>query len=65
MGAVCDALRQLPAVVSGTAFVKMITDAALEVLPFSRQGFGWVCPAIAGAVIGLLVRYISGRVVAG
>ena len=65
VGAVCDALRQLPAVVSDTAFVKTVTDAAMEVLPFSRQGFGWVCPALIGAVIGLLVRHISGRAVAG
>ena len=65
VGAVCDALRQLPAVVSDTAFVKTVTDAALEVLPFSRQGFGWVCPALIGAVIGLLVCHISGRAVAG
>lgn len=61
MGAVCDALHQLPVVVSDTAFVKTVTDAALEVLPFSRQGFGWVCPALIGAVIGLLVRYASVR----
>ncbi|HJD01656.1 MAG TPA: branched-chain amino acid transport system II carrier protein [Candidatus Mediterraneibacter excrementavium] len=61
VGAVCDALHQLPAVVSDTAFVKTVTDAALEVLPFSRQGFGWVCPALIGAVIGLLVRYASVR----
>lgn len=65
VGAVCDALRQLPAVVSDTAFVKTVTDAAMEVLPFSSQGFGWVCPALIGAVIGLLVRHISGRAVAG
>ena len=57
----CDALRQFPAVVSDTAFVKTVTDAALEVLPFSRQGFSWVCPALIGAVIGLLVRYASVR----
>lgn len=58
-GAACDALRELPEVISGTDFVLMITDASSAFLPFSRQGFGWVCPALAGVVVGLLIRYVS------
>lgn len=59
-GAVCDALKELPGVISGTAFVRTVTAAA-EYLPFFRQGFGWVCPALAGAALGLVFRYFSGR----
>ena len=61
VGALCDAVRQLPEVVSGTALVRTVTDAAAAFLPFSRQGFGWVCPALAGSVAGLIVWRISRR----
>lgn len=64
-GALCDAMRELPQVISGTDFVRTVTDAAAVFLPFSRQGFGWVCPALAGAALGLIFRCFSRRRQAG
>ena len=53
-GAIFDFLRALPEAISASPAIGRITDAAGALLPFSEQGFGWVCPALAGFVIGLL-----------
>ena len=54
-GAIFDFLRALPEAISASPAIRIITDTAGALLPFSEQGFGWVCPALAGFVIGLLV----------
>ena len=53
-GAVFDFLRALPEMISVSPVIGRITDTAAALLPFSEQGFGWVCPALAGFVIGLI-----------
>ena len=53
-GAIFDFLRALPEAISASPVIARVTDTAATFLPFSEQGFGWVCPALAGFVIGLL-----------
>ena len=53
VAAVFDFLRALPEGISSSEMIRNITESAAVLLPFSEQGFGWVCPAIAGLVIGL------------
>jgi LIVCS family branched-chain amino acid:cation transporter len=55
--AVLDFLRALPA---GTG-LKALGEAAGGAVPFTAQGFGWVCPALAGLCVGLLLRAAKGR----
>ena len=55
-GAVFDFLRALPETISSLPGIDGITKTAAAILPFSGQGFGWVCPAVAGFVIGFLFR---------
>ena len=55
-GAVFDFLRTLPEGLRDVLHLEAVTRAAAEVLPFSEQGFGWVCPALAGLLIGLGVH---------
>ena len=56
VAAVFDFLRALPEGISSSEVIRSITETADVLLPFSEQGFGWVCPALAGFVIGLAVR---------
>lgn len=56
VAAVFDFLRALPEEIHSVQIISRITEAAEVFLPFSERGFGWVCPAAAGFVIGLLAR---------
>ena len=58
-GAVFDFLRALPAGVKDALHLEALIQAASGVLPFSEQGFGWVCPALTGLLIGLAVHFVS------
>ena len=58
-GAVFDFLRALPAGLKDALHLEALIQAASGVLPFSEQGFGWVCPALAGLLIGLAVHFVS------
>lgn len=41
--------------ITNTAFFDAITAVGAKVLPFFNIGLGWVCPAIIGFIIGLIV----------
>ncbi len=56
--AVFDFLRALPAGTRSALGLNGIIAAAEGLIPLSAQGFGWVCPAILGLVIGLAMRRI-------
>ena len=60
-GAVFDFLRALPEGLRDILHLEAVTQTASGVLPFSEQGFGWVCPALAGLLIGLAVHAVSDR----
>ena len=55
---VFDFLRTLPEVLRDVLHLETVIRAASGVLPFSEQGFGWVCPALAGLLIGLGVHMV-------
>ncbi len=56
VGAVFDFMGALPEQVQATFRLDAVTEQAAAVLPFSEIGFGWVCPALAGLVIGLILH---------
>ena len=60
-GAIFDFLRALPEAISASPVIARVTDTAATFLPFSEQGFGWVCLALAGFAIGLLVCRVRRR----
>lgn len=57
--AVFDLLNALPASAQALLHVEPLLAATEKVLPFFSLGFGWVCPAILGLVIGLIHARIS------
>ena len=57
--AVLDFLHALPAAALAALRLTDAVDLLYRVLPLAKLGFGWVCPALTGLVIGLLVRQIS------
>ena len=57
-GAVFDFLRALPEGLRDVLHLETVIRAVPGVLPFSEQGFGWVCPALAGLLIGLGVHMV-------
>lgn len=58
--AVADFLHALPAQTLTVLRLDGVVETLYDLLPLARLGFGWVCPALAGLVIGLLVRQIRG-----
>ena len=48
VAAVLDLLRALPEAARGALHLQPLIDAAVRWLPLYAQGFGWVCPALAG-----------------
>lgn len=57
VGAVYDLLRSLPENLRALLHLDGLIEAVGNVLPLSGIGFGWVCPAIIGLVIGLLLHF--------
>ena len=60
VGAVYDLLCALPDRLRSFCRLDGFLQVVGKVLPFSELGLGWICPAAAGLVIGL-VWYIFGR----
>lgn len=56
--AIFEFLRALPENAQAALHLDTLTELTENLVPFGEQGFGWVVPAAAGLVIGLLIRYI-------
>ena len=56
VSALADGLRELPEGTRALLHIDAVTDLAGRILPLSDKGFGWLCPAVAGIVIGV-IRY--------
>ena len=54
VAAVLDFLAALPAAAQAALHLSPLLAAAKEILPFFSLGFGWICPALIGLVIGLI-----------
>ena len=57
VGAVYDLFRNLPENLRALLHLDGLIEAVGNVLPLSGIGFGWVCPAIIGLAIGLLLHF--------
>ena len=57
VSAVCDFLRALPEQAQSVLHLESIIELTSDLFPFADRGFGWITPALAGLVIGLLIRY--------
>ena len=58
VAAVYDLLRTLPAGLREACHLNGFLEAVGKVLPLSSLGLGWVCPAVLGLLIGLLVHFL-------
>lgn len=58
VAAVFDLLRTLPAQAQAALHLEPVVALAETWLPLCQQGFGWVCPAALGLVIGLVLRRV-------
>ena len=56
VAAVFDLLRTLPTQAQAALHLEPVVALAETWLPLCKQGFGWVCPAALGLVIGLVLR---------
>ena len=54
--AAVDFLNALPEEVLAFLHLKTASDAMADFLPFSEIGFGWLCPALLGLLIGSIYR---------
>ena len=58
VAAVYDLLRTLPDGLRTACHLDGFLKAVGTVLPLSGLGLGWVCPALLGAVVGLIVHFV-------
>lgn len=59
VAAVFDFFKALPENMQTLLHVREITEIVQEVLPFSKLGFGWLCPAFTGLVLGLVLKRLK------
>ena len=58
VAAVYDLLRTLPEGLRTACHLDGFLKAVGTALPLSGLGLGWVCPALLGAVVGLIVHFV-------
>lgn len=58
VAAAFDLLRTLPTQAQAALHLEPVVALAETWLPLCKQGFGWVCPAVLGLVIGLVLRRV-------
>ena len=51
-----DFVKALPADIADLPVIKQI-NAVGDMLPFADLGLGWVCPAILGLIVGIIIRF--------
>ena len=61
VAAVYDFLAALPKNVIAALRLTNVLDFVKEALPFAKLGLGWVCPALIGLAIGLIVHFCKPR----
>ena len=52
VAAMVDFANALPEIAKQFLHLEGFLETAKEILPFAELGFGWVCPALIGLVIG-------------
>lgn len=61
IGAIYDLLRTLPEGLRSLLRLDGLIQAVGQILPLSSLGLGWICPALLGLGIGLLLHYLPWR----
>ena len=56
-----DFVAALPGGIFEAVGLDMIQESAGSLLLFSGIGLGWICPAVAGFVIGITVHAMHGK----
>ena len=51
--AAVDFINALPGQVLSALRLEKTAEAVRDFLPFAENGFGWICPALLGLVIGI------------
>jgi LIVCS family branched-chain amino acid:cation transporter len=59
VAAVFDLMKTLPGNIISALRLDVPVGFASKVLPFFDLGLGWLCPAIIGLVIGLVLHFVS------
>ena len=59
--AVFDFLRAMPEGTLAALHLEGAVNTAAGIVPFMKQGFGWVSPAVLGLVAGLILRAVRRR----
>ena len=59
--AVFDFLRAMPEGALAALHLEGAVNTAAGIVPFMKQGFGWVSPAVLGLVAGLILRAVRRR----
>ena len=54
-----DCFRTMPEWFQNTFHIQVLTDWAMNTIPWFDRGLGWVVPAIAGFVVGLAIHLIK------
>ena len=52
-------LRTLPDGVRAILHVDPALEVIKEVLPLAKLGLGWICPAVLGLVIGVVIHLVK------
>ncbi len=61
IGAVYDLLSSLPQALTAALHLTQFIEFAGKLLPLSSLGLGWICPAILGIFIGIVIYLIKSR----
>ncbi len=56
IGSLYDFLSALPASMKENGLITWIIEKVGNILPFSSLGLGWVCPALLGLVVGVVIH---------
>ena len=56
IAAVLDFIAALPGEIAAFDSAKTLQQCISGLLPFSDLGLGWICPALTGLIIGLIIR---------
>jgi LIVCS family branched-chain amino acid:cation transporter len=59
--AIFDLLKTLPAGLQTSLHLDLVIGFARSILPWFDLNLGWVVPAIAGLLVGLIIRKIKDR----
>lgn len=58
---ILDSLKASPEIISNNPIVVSIIQIAENTLPFFNLGLGWICPAIIGFIVGIVIMFSKNK----